>query len=557
MSRSVLCGSVVFFILLSSLFGPIARAATITVDTIDDDQTANGNCTLREAILAANTNTTIDNCTAGDAENDAIDLTAVIGIINLGSGLPTITENLNITGPGMGILSVNANGTSRVITVDSPTDNQTISISGLTLTSGDNSWVGGGAFVNYGDTLELSSCGVTNNTGINYGGGIYNRGTVKLTDVTVSGNNVTNYDGGGIYNQGGTLTITNSTISGNTTAGHGAGIFSYGDTVTITQTTINGNIASLAAGGIYNWEGTLTLTDSTVSGNTAKEGGGIDNARSECTAIIENVTVNNNTATNNDGGGIYNRGTMTLNESLVNANTTVAFNGAGIYNQGTLTLANTTVSGNTSGSWAGGIFNNGTMTLNESLVNANSDVLGVGGITQQGTATFINSTISGNAGIGVQNTAATGVNSTFINSTIASNTDTGYAHSRTAIIYSTIVANNGTNCTGTGSGTYADAGWNLDSDDTCSFMDVTDLPNTDPLLGPLQDNGGPTQTHALQTGSPAIDAGDNIGCPATDQRGITRPHDGDGDGKAVCDIGAYELFLSKPTPWILLLLLDD
>jgi len=248
---------------------------------------------------------------------------------------------------------------------------------------------------------------------------------------------------------------------------------------------------------------------------------------------------------------------MTLNESLVNANTTGDFNGAGIYNGGTLTLANTTVRDNTAGSWAGGIFNNGTMTLNSSLVNGNSDGLGVGGVSQQGTATFINSTISGNKGIGVMNTFANKVDSTFINCTIAFNTGTGYAHGRTASIYSTIVANNGTNCSGTGFGTFTDAGWNLDSDDTCSFTDFTDLPNTDPLLGPLQHNGGPTYTHALRKGSPAIDAGDNIGCPATDQRGITRPQDGDGDGNAVSDIGAYEFFLVKATPWIPLLLLGD
>ena len=63
----------------------------------------------------------------------------------------------------------------------------------------------------------------------------------------------------------------------------------------------------------------------------------------------------------------------------------------------------------------------------------------------------------------------------------------------------------------------------------------------DPRLGPFQDNGGPTPTMALGAGSAAIDAGQGNGCLPTDQRGILRPQDGDGNGAAVCDVGAYEV----------------
>ncbi len=97
------------------------------------------------------------------------------------------------------------------------------------------------------------------------------------------------------------------------------------------------------------------------------------------------------------------------------------------------------------------------------------------------------------------------------------------------------------NCNG--SGTVTSQGYNLSDDYTCGtwFTASSDLNNTDPLLGPLQNNGGPTPTHALLPGSPAINAGSNAGCPATDQRNVFRPQGG------ACDIGAFEtVFLHLP-----------
>ena len=479
MSRPALYYLLICFITMCSLFCSPTRATTITVNTTADDYDTNGNCTLREAINAANTNAVVDNCTAGEFGNDTIDLTGLSGSISLNSPMTHITEDLTITGSGAGSLLVHANGTGgSIFEINSPGDDQRVNISGLRITGGDVLGNGAGIYVYTGDTLNLIYCTVDNNKASLDGGGIINAGTLTLTDCTLMNNTVTQR-GGGIMNARGTLTITNSTVSGNTST--------------------NGD-----GGGIYNFDGTVTLINSTIT---------------------------NNRAINVMGGGIYNR----INSTLM--------------------LTDCTVSDNTAGTWGGGITNGGSMTLANCTVSGNTDGLGAAGILNQGTTTLINTTVSGNTGNGFRNSAGDLTNAEFTNCTVAFNTGGGIHIEHPATLKNTIVANNvSDDCSGHD---IISNGYNLDSDNTCGFTGTGDLPNTDPLIGPLRDNGGHTKTHAIQAGSPAIDAGDNTVCPATDQRGITRPQDGDGDSKAVCDIGAYELFLSKAMPWIPLLMLDN
>src|SRR6516164_7534743 len=305
--------------------------------------------------------------------------------------------------------------------------------------------------------------------------------------------------------------------------------------ITISGLTIsNGNRGDIG-GGISN-SGMLTVSNCTISGNSADTGGGIFNLG---TLTMNNSTVSGNSA-NTQGGGIFNLGTLTMNNSTVSGNSAIA--GGGIYNTSPLTMNDSTVSGNSSNS---GIFNVGTLTMNNSTVSGNS----VLGIFNEEILTVTNSTISGNfgrSGGGIYEYIVDFLGRlTINNSTISGNSalEGGgiyeYPSGRgTAVVRNTIIAGNMALNEPDLYGNLSSQGHNLiGNTDGGSGFDDTDLLNVDPMLGPLQDNGGPTQTMALQCGSPAIDAGDNTDALDWDQRGPGFPRIVNG----IIDIGAYEV----------------
>jgi hypothetical protein len=235
---------------------------------------------------------------------------------------------------------------------------------------------------------------------------------------------------------------------------------------------------------------TVTISGFTIrNGHAGTTGGGVDN-ENNATVTITSCTISGNTA--GLGGGMFNGGLLTIDSTTISDNS--GSNGGAIYNDGAgmSTLTNSTVSGNTA-SEGGGIFNIGEFAITNSTLSTNSASLG-GGI-------FSNETVQ--IGDTVLNTGASGAN----------------------------IAN---------FGIVTSLGYNLSSDDGGGVLTGPgDQVNTDPLLGPLQDNGGPTFTHALLSGSPAIDAGDPNFTPPPDydQRGPGFPRVANGR----VDVGSFEV----------------
>jgi len=327
--------------------------------------------------------------------------------------------------------------------------------------------------------------------------------------------------------------------------------------VTLTDMTIRNGVSKSdsGSGGVANFNGVLTLTRIVVTGNSGLLAGGLEN---EGSLTINSSTISGNTVTRikcvffcfqPGGGGIRNLGALTIHNSIISGNSEEVTPGGGILNGygGRVTISRSTISGDS----GDGIFNlEGPATISQSTFSGNRGAgIGGGSIFIHGpmSVSVINSTISGNGGgIGVSFAGRTRIS--LSNRTVSGNSGTGISvldttNSNVALKNSIVANNSGGNCS-IRSGTLTSVGHNLSSDATCDFGSTGDLTNIDPMLGPLQKNGGPTQTMALPSGSPAIDAGNPHGCRDnlgnllnTDQRGMPR-HDKEDTGG--CDMGAYE-----------------
>lgn len=469
--------------------------ATLTVNTLADSVDADpGTTSLREAITAANIQ-------AGD---DTIAF-SVRGTINLTAALPELSSNIQINGPGADQLTVrrDTGGDYRIFTVAG--NAHIVGLDGLTMANGNapsnafGFYGGGGIYNDPGNSLTISNSHVTGNSAFHAGGGIYNAGTMIVTNSVVSDNFRE-----GISSEYAWLTVSSSTVTRNT----GSGISNYGvnSMLSVNDSTVSNNIGG---GGIHNHRGTTTLSNSIVSGNSSSitgVGGGITSNNGS--VVLNDTTVSGNSAPR--GGGIYSRGTfddgngITINNGTLTGNSALESGGGIFIENQFLKITNSTLSTNHANQDGGGI-NDGSfvrLTITNSTLSGNSAGRNGGGIydgsAQQ--SAIINCTLTGNS---------------------AGQSGGSIATFNRLSIYNSIVANSPTG-----------------GDISGPYIGGPNLLGT-VLLGPLQNNGGSTLTHALPAGSPAIDAGANFVIPTevtTDQRGEGYPRVYFG----TVDIGAWE-----------------
>lgn len=383
--------------------------------------------------------------------------------------------------------------------------------------------------VGAGTSLTLRKLTLTNGFSSGDGGAIFNNGTLTLDESTIQNSNATN-SGGAIISYG-PLTITNSTLLNNKATNAGAIFPRFAAAVTrIINSHLRQNNAQGQGwgGAILPWDGAnVTIEGGDIISNTARFGGGIYNVFADSAITLTGVLVQGNQGYVY-GGGVYNENSMaTISRTTFMANATE--NGGGIYTK------------------------NGKITITDSTFVKHSVEEGGGLYSASGTVTVLNTTFSENTALeggAIRNLGTLTINdTTFFNNvaTLPSYGGSIQQDSTTPVTLKNVAFKHGTsgkNCSASNSieHPFSSGGFNLSDDFSCySYVNqIGDQNNVDPKLGPLQDNGGLTQTHLPQAGSPLIDGGQCVSSIPTDQRGITRPQ-----GPA-CDIGAVEVAVAPP-----------
>ena len=530
--------------------------ATITVTTLADVTANDGQVTLREAIQAANTDTSVDGSTAGAGDDTIVFNAGLAGPLALTQNELTITSNITITGNkaanGTNSISVGyttpptAAATTRVFNVTAGN----FTLNSLIVQNGNVTGTGGA--INFGSpagtTLTVNDTTISGSAASGQGGGIYsNAGNVVVSSSTITGNRTTgaNSHGGGISANTGNVTVSNGSVIGATfdsrgnmlTGGNylfgattnGGGINATSGTITVTGSTVQNNGAEQFGGGVFSGGGDVTLRESTIRNNNmggggtngAASGGGVAVQGADLTLVGTTISGNRaNTGTGNrDGGGIYFQGTAAGDD---------------------LTVINSTISGNRAGRDGGGIWSNFPVLISSSTVTRNNAV------TRHGGGVYIQDLAANNATLAI-------TNSIIAQNLAATNGPDFVPDKDVAPVVNTSLIGDNKDTLGPGN--------NLAPTVVGNIIGTNAAP-INPMLGPLRNNVGPTFTHAVLTGSPVIDVAtsplamdildQNMNSNVTEpipfeQRGMGFPRavDGNGDSTATPDMGAVEFLPAR------------
>ncbi|CAB5105007.1 hypothetical protein D3OALGA1CA_1671 [Olavius algarvensis associated proteobacterium Delta 3] len=510
---------------------PEELKVTKTEDT-NDGKCSSLDCSLREAVIASNERPgqdiiivpkgvyrlTIHGNEDQSSDIDTFDKTGDLDIF----------DDLIIRGDGPGQVIVDANEIDRAFEVWFSSD---VDMSGLTIRNGASRLAGGG--IANGNTnhtsigfLMLSDVEIRDSQSKFGGGGVYNKGgRLLFTKVTISKNR-SDEGGGGLHNDRGPMMLVNSLIVRNR-AKVGGGIFNQtyaAQSAKLIGVTVRDNEA-VSGGGIYNNLGTLKVEgDSVIRENRAEKfGGGIFNAMQEFDIA--------------GGRDLDGTTTLTVEDSRIEHNKSI-FGGGGLL-VGVDTKASVTrtlIAMNLTGNQGGGLHNRGTMTVEDSCFFKNNAAKGGGVVNGVGAdLSLVNVTVSGNQAdiiAGGLGNASAGSTMRIVNGTIFNNSPHGIVElgGKTNLFNTIVAGNSPANCKG---GVQSQAN-NLDSGSSCAFTGPNDLSNTDPMLDAITPFGAGNLLHPLKADSPAIDMGDDATCPDHDQRGAPRPQ------LTACDIGAFE-----------------
>jgi hypothetical protein len=539
---------------------------SFVVDTTVDDvnlnacTAADNDCSLRGAIENADATPQAD--TIG-LETGATYVLTGTADENVGStGDLDIETGISIYGEDS---TIDADDVDRVFDIDAAPGVQIfmrdLTIRGGHITDATEDGDGGGIRVT-GGNLRLENVSIGSNDTAAGGGGISVHGDSSLyIESSAIGGNVASSLGGGVLKRDGTGTveILDSTFSGNV-GSEGGGIYvGVSDEATISETDFLGNAATIdcgagcgnGGGGIGQGAGELSIVGGLFNGNTsATSGGGMNLA----TATVTNAIVSGNVSAS-FGGGI-----QILNGSIVGSTITgnTGGSGGGVFSWGA-TVQESVINGNTATFYGGGVAIDQDGRVERSELNGNVAALGGGGIAISGeTPSIAHSTINGNtaakgggiyrldvnefygSGGGVVVAGGNFPGDAFLEFlTISSNTAPSGANIYDSgtlgdiLLGNSIVAysDGGSDC----NVAVTSQGYNVEEGESCGLNATGDVDGTDPLLGPMADNGGPTRTRAIPANSPAVDRVPTPCGGGVDQRGAERP------SGAGCDSGAFEL----------------